>query len=400
MLDTVNSIISQRTYLHASLALLVILGSASAGWAQVAPPLGTAQQFAVLGNSAVTGATGSGAVVIGDVGSSPTATISNFPPSRTTPPFIVHTTNDNVVSQAHADAITAYNNMLAQGPGTVLADNLAVAGALGPGIYSFTTGAADLPAGSTLTLNGDGVFIFNVGSSLTMNVNSNIVGTASPCNIFWRVGSSATLNGTTFRGTVVANASITVGAGANVTGRLLAGAGPTGAVTMAGSGGNIIGGCSSAAATPTPPPGSTGSSCPNPASTPPEITTMNPQTVAVNGEITVFFTVRGSQIPNALQVTATSSDLAIVPLSGLTVVQPSLTGETIVRITPATGASGQTTINVAVRDPNTGCVSVASFVLTVGVATVPTLAQWAVIVLALLLMFVGYQALQRRQMPI
>jgi hypothetical protein len=363
----------------------------------VAPPLGTAQQFAVLGNSAVTGATGSGVVVNGDVGSSPNATISNFPPSTATAPFIVHGSNDNVVSQAHADAVTAYNQMLAQGSGTVLADNLATVGALGPGIYSFTTGAPDLPAGASLTLNGNGIFIFNVGSSLTMNVNSNVVGTASPCNIFWRVGSSATLNGTSMRGTVIANASITVGAGSTLVGRALAGAGATGAVTMAGNGGNIVGGCSSAAVVPTPTPGATGSSCPSSASTPPAVTTMNPQTVAQNGQITVFFTVSGSQIPSALRVTASSSELAIVPLSGLTVVQPSLTGEMSVRITPATGASGQSTISVNVTDPATQCVTVASFVLSVGVATVPTLAQWAVIALALLLMFAGYVAVQRRQ---
>jgi hypothetical protein len=400
MIAAVNSITSTRTHIHAMLALLLIVGSASFVSAQVAPPLGTAQQFAVLGNSAVTGAAAAGVVVNGDVGSSPTASISNFPPSIATPPFIVHTTNDNVVAQAHADAVVAYNNMVVQGPGTVLADNLGVAGALGPGIYSFVTGAADLPAGTSLTLNGNGVFIFNVGSSLTMNVNSNIVGTASPCNIFWRVGSSATLNGTTMRGTVVANASITVGAGSSVVGRVLAGTGPTGAVTMAGAGGNVIGGCSSAAVVPAPPPGGTSGSCPNPASTPPTITTMNPQTVALNGQITVFFNVTGSQIPNALQVTATSSDLAIVPLVGLAVNQPSVTGEMSVRITPATGASGPTTINVAVRDPATDCVTVASFVLSVGVATVPTLSQWAVISLALLLMFSGYQALQRRQTPV
>jgi hypothetical protein len=60
------------------------------------------------------------------------------------------------------------------------------------------------------------------------------------------VGSSATLNGITFSGNVIADASITVGSSSNVTGQLLAGTGATGAVTMAGSGGNTIGGCSGA----------------------------------------------------------------------------------------------------------------------------------------------------------
>ena len=104
--------------------------------------------------------------------------------------------------------------------------------------------AADLAAGGTLTLNGPGIFIFQVDSALTANILSNVVGTADPCNVYWRVGASATLNGVTFRGTVIADASITVGDGSNVTGRVLAGTGPTGAVTMAGDGGNTVGGCS------------------------------------------------------------------------------------------------------------------------------------------------------------
>jgi len=226
-----------------TLFVFLALGAGTAA-AQVAPPLGTAQAFGVLGNSAVTGATGSGIQVTGDVGSSPTASVSNFPPSTVIAPFSLHLTNDGSVVQARLDANAAYVQLLGQGPGTVLPDNLATVGALTSGIYSFATGAPDLPASATLTLNGGGIFIFNVGSSLTANVLSNVVGTADPCNIYWRVGSSATLNGNTFRGTVLANASITVGAGANLSGRALAGTGATGAVTMAGNGGNTIGGCS------------------------------------------------------------------------------------------------------------------------------------------------------------
>jgi hypothetical protein len=230
---------------------VALLCVASTTWAQVAPPLGVAQQFGALGNSGVTGATGSGVLVSGDVGSSPTPSISNFPPSSTTPPFIVHNTGvqpDGVVQQAHADAIAAYTALQVQGPGTVLPDNLTGA-VLTSGIYSFISGAPDLPASATLTLNGPGIFVFNVGSTVTANVLSKVVGTANPCNVYWRVGTSATLNGVNFWGTVIANASITLGSSANVVGRLLAGTGATGAVTMAGSGGNTIGGCS--LATPT-----------------------------------------------------------------------------------------------------------------------------------------------------
>lgn len=245
----------KRTYLGLLLACVgcaTLLDGTLPALAQVSPPLGAAQQFAVLGNSAVTGSTGAGTVVTGDVGSSPNPSISNFPPSSVTPPFTLHLMNDLTVQQAHANAIAAYNFLNAQGPGTVLPAQLAGA-VLTSGIYSFMGGAADLANNGTLTLNGGGIFIFQMDSTLTANTGSNIVGTADPCNVYWRVGSSATLLGVTFRGNVIADASITVGSGSNVTGRVLAGTGATGAVTMSGAGGNTITGCAS------PPP--TGSPC-------------------------------------------------------------------------------------------------------------------------------------------
>ena len=229
--------------LLAGVGFASFLCGSSATLAQTAPPLGVVQQFSVLGNSGVTGSAGAGTVVNGDVGSSPTASISNFPPSSVSPPFTLHLTNDLTVQQAHADAIAAYDFLAAEGPGTVIPAQLNGA-VLTTGIYSFTGGAADLAATGTLTLNGPGVFVFQVASTLTANVGSSVVGTADPCNVFWRVGTSATLNGVTFLGNVFADASITVGSGSNVTGRTIAGHGPTGAVTMAGAGGNRIGGCS------------------------------------------------------------------------------------------------------------------------------------------------------------
>lgn len=228
--------------LGAFVGTALILYSPDLALAQTAPPLGVLTQFGALGNSGVTGSTGTGTIVGGDVGSSPTPSITNFPPSSVTPPFVLHLANDSTVQQAHTDANTAYNALAAQGPGTVLAAQLNGA-VLTSGIYSFAGGAADLAATGTLTLNGGGIFVFQVDSALTANVNSNVVGTADPCSVYWRVGTSATLNGITFRGNVIADASITVGSGSNVAGKAIAGRGPTGAVTMAGSGGNRIGGC-------------------------------------------------------------------------------------------------------------------------------------------------------------
>jgi hypothetical protein len=211
-----------------------------------APPLGPSlPQFGVLAGAGVTGSTGAGTSVNGDVGSSPTPSITNFPPSSTVPPFIVHNSNDAVVQQAHLDAIAAYNNMVAQGPGFVLLPQLN-GQVLNPGLYSFTS-SADLAAGGTLTLNGNGIFVFNVNSTLTANVLSSVVGTANPCNVYWRVGSSATLNGNNFFGTVIADQSVTNASTNNLIGRAV---GINAAVTMPGGGGNTIGGCSSPAGVP------------------------------------------------------------------------------------------------------------------------------------------------------
>jgi Ice-binding-like len=98
------------------------------------------------------------------------------------------------------------------------------------------------PGATTLTLNGAGTYIFLVGSSITAGVGSNIVleNGANPCNVFWRVHASPTLNGTHFAGTGIVGSPVTVGATDILIGRAVA---LTGAVTMPGNGGTTIGGC-------------------------------------------------------------------------------------------------------------------------------------------------------------
>ncbi len=237
----------KRNFEHlATAGVVAFLLGASIASAQVAPPLGVIQQFSALGGSGVTGSTGAGTIVNGDVGSFPTCPVTNFPPSSVVPPFILHgpVVCDGVVPTARANATAAFG-ALSQGPGTVIPDQMA--GTIrNSGIYSFTLGTADIAAGGTLTLNGPGNFIFITGSTLTANVGSTVLftGGANPCNVFWQVGSSATLNGVTFGGNIFSSASVTVGAGSNLIGRAIAG---SGAVTMAGGGGNTIGGCATAA---------------------------------------------------------------------------------------------------------------------------------------------------------
>jgi hypothetical protein len=239
LMDMIHSPSMSRLLGGVAFALLSVVSLQSVVKAQVAPTLGVAGGFGVLAHSAVTGSTGTGTVVNGHVGSYPTPTVSNFPPSTVGAGFTLYTTVDIAVQQAQIAGATAFDFVAVQG-GSVLNDNLATVGVLGPGIYALD--AADLPSSSVLTLNGEGVFLFNVASSLTMNTSSVVSGSADPCNVFWRVGSSATLNGTQFMGTVLAHSSITLDGG-DVLGRLLGGLGGNGAVTMSGSGGNTIGGC-------------------------------------------------------------------------------------------------------------------------------------------------------------
>lgn len=231
------------------LAAALTLLHAQQASAQVAPPLGVIRQFSVLGGSGVTGL---GGVVTGDVGSFPTCPVTGFPPSIVAPPFILHgpVVCDGTVATARADATAAFI-ALNQGAGTVIPDQLA-GQFLAAGVYTFALGTADISgAGGTLTLTGGAasVYVFRTGSSLTANVGSIInFGAVNPCNVYWQVGSSAVLNAN-FGGQVFASANITLGVGANLTGRAIAG---SAAVIMSGA--NNVGGCAVAPAGPPPPP--------------------------------------------------------------------------------------------------------------------------------------------------
>ena len=203
--------------LLASVVTLALAGSARAA---TPVPLGTADTVAVLAGSAVTN-TGP-TVVTGDLGLSPGTSVTGFPPGTVN--GTQHIT-DPVAAQAQTDLTTAYNNAAAQATtGTVSAD---LGGqTLTPGVY---TSASSLGLTGALTLDAQGnanaVFIFQAGSTLTTASASsvNLVNGAQSCNVFWQVGSSATLGtASTFRGTILALTSITATTGATVDGRLLA----------------------------------------------------------------------------------------------------------------------------------------------------------------------------------
>ncbi len=199
-------------------ALLLAACALNSAWAQTAPPMGTAQSFAVLGATTVTN-TGP-TIVTGDVGVSPGSAITGFPPGTVT--GTVHAA-DAIAAQAQADAATAYNFLTAEV--CPLANNLTGQNLGGmtllPGVYCFDT-SAQLTGTLTLNANGDpnAVFVFLIGSTLTTaNGSAVIAGGGSPCNVFFQVGSSATLGtGTQFAGNILALTSVTATTGASVSG--------------------------------------------------------------------------------------------------------------------------------------------------------------------------------------
>jgi hypothetical protein len=183
--------------------------------------LGTAAPFVVLGGSDVTNTGPS--VLNGDLGVSPGTAISGFPPGIVN--GAVHD-NDAVALQAQSDLTTAYNVAAGQPVTSVLTGQDLGGLQLPAGAYSFST-SAQLTGALTLDAAGDpnAQFVFEIGSTLTTASASSVVliNGASPCNVYWQVGSSATLGTTTaFKGSVMALTSITLDHAATVQGRVLA----------------------------------------------------------------------------------------------------------------------------------------------------------------------------------
>ncbi|MEU7422078.1 ice-binding family protein [Streptomyces sp. NPDC040750] len=184
-------------------------------------PLATAASFSVLAGQGVTNTGPS--LISHDLGTSPNPAISGFPPGQVL--GAVHAA-DAVALQAKSDLVTAYNNAAGQATDFALPAGITTGTTLIPGVYTATagvglTGDLILDAGG----NPNAVWVFQVPEALTTASSSRVLLTngASACNVYWQIGSSATLGtNSTFVGTIMALTSISVTTGTNIEGRALA----------------------------------------------------------------------------------------------------------------------------------------------------------------------------------
>jgi hypothetical protein len=349
----------------------------------------------------------------GDLGLSPGTAITGFPPGIVVPPGTIHAT-DAVALGAQNDATTAYNNLAGQacdfgpfGP-TDLAGQTLV-----PGVYCYSSSVQN---SGVLTLNGlpTDVWVFRIGSTLTTGPGSSVVGTGSKCNIFWQVGSSATLDTTTtFEGTVIALQSISMNNGVTLNGRALA---RNAAVTLINDTINPTG-CAGV-----PPSGGVG-----------VFKVFSPSPIAAGGVSTLAVTFTNANVaaatltapftdnlPAGLVIAGTPNVATTCGGAGLPTAVPggsavSLpTGRTIpggsvavpgsctltVSVTATIAGSYLNTVPVGALQTSGGSSTASSAAsIIVGTATtanIPTLSEWAIIALTLLLACVGFAAMRRR----
>lgn len=199
-----------------------LIGPISVFAVTTSPVLVASDGYSVLAGSTVTN-TGT-TTVSGDLGVSPGSAVTGSPTVTGT----IHAGDANA-ALAQIDNSAAFDT-LDQGCTTTYGgvQNLTLVSPLAPGVYCATA----FTLTGDLILSGSGVWIFKSAETLITSSGSSVTG-GDPCNIWWRVGSSATLNSTTvFKGNILALTSIALKTGATLNGRAMA---QTGAVTLEGN---------------------------------------------------------------------------------------------------------------------------------------------------------------------
>jgi hypothetical protein len=185
-------------------------------------PLGSAANFAVLAGATVS-STGN-TVVNGDLGAGPGTAVPGFPPG------VVHGAihaGDPAAAQAQADLTIAFNDAAGRALNPITLSGNIGGQTLVPGLYKSTSSLAISSGELTLDAGGDAnaVFVFQIASTLTTTSGRQVLLTrgARAANIYWQIGSSATIGTTSvFKGNLLAQESITLETGAQLEGRALA----------------------------------------------------------------------------------------------------------------------------------------------------------------------------------
>jgi uncharacterized repeat protein (TIGR01451 family) len=324
----------------AAAALIGLPSGASAATTPV--PLGTAANFAVLAGSTITntGAT----TITGDLGLSPGTSVTGFPPGTVSGTEDIA---DAVAVQAKNDLSTAYNDAAAETVTATIPTELGGT-TVTPGVYNSAAGTFGITG--TLTLDAQGnpnaIFIFQAASTLITAGASNVVliNGAQASNVFWVVGSSATLGtNSTLQGSILALTSITVTTGTTIDGRALA---RNGAVTLDTNQITV------------PIPGLTISITASASSTAPGDTVHYTLTIADTGNTTYAGATVADSLADVLDDATYGADAAAVGGGTVSFTAPNLswTGDLF------PGGTVTVTYSVTVNDPETGNLTLANTV--------------------------------------
>jgi hypothetical protein len=193
-------------------------GTSGGGGGGSVPPLGAASTYGILAGTAVTCVTGGS--IFADVGVSPGGAITGFPPCTLTG---TRHAADAAAAAAQVALTSAYNALVAETCGTTIVADLGGT-TITPGVYC---SASSVGVTGTVTLNGQGNanarFVIKAGSSLTTAGSVALTNGTQAKNVWWQVGSSATLGtASAWQGNIVAFTSITLNDNATMLGRALA----------------------------------------------------------------------------------------------------------------------------------------------------------------------------------